>query len=185
MNTKDLKEWCMEPIDWILSSQTYADNMIDKFELLMADGRPQYCFKEYKTPMDKEYHPELDESPLLNAELHSRYRSMVGSLNWLITIGRFDVQFAVTALARYSHAPRAGHLNALLRVMGYIKKFKKAKILVDPTLPNHEAYPYVDLNNGMICILMLILRYQRMHYHLKVNLLGLPYGSMQIMLEIK
>ena len=141
VNTKDLKEWCMEPIDWILSSQTYAGNMIEKFESLMADGRSQYCFKEYKTPMDKEYHPELDESPLLNAELHSRYRSMVGSLNWLITIGRFDVQFAVTALAHYSHAPRAGHLTALLQVMGYIKKFKKAKILVDPTMPNHENYP--------------------------------------------
>ena len=79
--------------------------MIETFESLMADGPSQYCFKEYKTPMDKEYHPELDESPLLNAELHSRYRSMIGSLNWLITIGRFDVQFAVTALARYSHAP--------------------------------------------------------------------------------
>ena len=71
VNTKDLKEWCMAPIDWILSSQTYAGNMIEKFESLMADGRSQYCFKEYKTPMDKEYHPELDESPLLNAELHS------------------------------------------------------------------------------------------------------------------
>ena len=58
----------MEPIDWILSSQTYAGNMIEKFETLVVDGRSQYCFKEYKTPVDKEYHPELDESPLLNAE---------------------------------------------------------------------------------------------------------------------
>ena len=147
INTSELKEWNMEPIDWILSSQTYATNMLAKFEALMGEGRPQYCFKEYKTPMDKEYHPELDDSPLLNAEMHTRYRSMIGSLNWLITIGRFDVQFAVTALARYSHAPRSGHLNALLRVMGYVKKFKKAKILVDPTLPNHEDYPYDDLNN--------------------------------------
>ena len=87
--------------------------MLEKFEALLADGCPQYCFKEYKTPMDKEYHPELDESPLLNAELHSRYCSMVGSLNWLIMIGRLDVQFAVTALAWYSHAPRTGHLTAL------------------------------------------------------------------------
>ena len=103
----------MEPIDWILSSHTYAGNMLEKFETLMADGRSQYCFKQYKTPMDTEYHPELDTSPLLNVELHSHYRSMVGSLNWLITIRCCDVQFAVTALARYSHAPRTGHLTAL------------------------------------------------------------------------
>ena len=31
--------------------------------------------------------------------------------------------------------------------MGHFKKFKKAKIFVDPTLPNHEEYPYDDLNN--------------------------------------
>ena len=55
--------------------------MIKKFERLMTDGRDQYHFSEYKTPMDKEYHPELDESPFLDAELQTRYRSMIGSLN--------------------------------------------------------------------------------------------------------
>ena len=60
---------------------------------------------------------------------------MIGSLNWLITIGRFDIQYAVTTLARYSHAPREGHLKAVLRIMGYVKKFSKAKLTIDPTLP--------------------------------------------------
>ena len=47
VNTQELKEWCMEPIDWILSSQTYAGNMLEKFETLIADGRPQYCFNPF------------------------------------------------------------------------------------------------------------------------------------------
>ena len=76
----------------------------------MADGKQKFEFAEFKTPMDKDYHPELDETPILDAEQHSRYRSMVGSLNWTITIGRFDIQYAVTTLARYSHAPREGHI---------------------------------------------------------------------------
>ena len=86
-------------------------------------------------------------SALLNSEMHTRYQSMIGSLNWLITIGRFDIQFAVPTLARYSHAPRAGHLQALMQVMGYVKKFHKAKLTIDPTMPDHESYPYDDLNN--------------------------------------
>ena len=65
----------------------------------MGDGCPQYSFKEYKTPMDKEYHPEFDLTPLVNAEMHTRYRSMIGSLNWLITIACFDIQYAVTTLS--------------------------------------------------------------------------------------
>ena len=72
------------------------------------------------------------------------YRSMVGSLNWLVSIGRFAIQFLVTILARYSHAPREGHLKGAIRVLGYVKKFSKAKLLIDPTLPPHEDFPYDD-----------------------------------------
>ena len=89
----------------------------------------------------------MDKTALLNSEMHTRYRSVIGSLNRLITFGRFDIQFAVTTLARYSHAPRTGHLHALLRVMGYVKKFHKAKLTIDATRPDHESYPYGDLNN--------------------------------------
>ena len=139
-------EWKAEPIDWIIASKTYTRNVITKFEELMSDGKSNYAFAEYKTPMDSNYHPELDDSPILDAEQHSRFRSMVGSLNWIITIGRFDIQFAVTTLARYSQAPRQGHLKALIRVFGYLKKFRKGKLLIDPTLPDHLDYPFDDLS---------------------------------------
>ena len=98
----------------------------------MGDRRPQYSFKEYKTPMDKEYHPELDFTPLDNTEMHTIYRSMIGSLNWLISIGHLDIQYAVTTLARYSHAPCEGHFKAALRIMGRVKQFPKLNY---PTLP--------------------------------------------------
>ena len=147
VEASELEAWKMEPIDWMISSKTYSTNMIKKFEELMSDGRPQYAFPEYKTPMDVEYHPEMDETALINAEMHTRYRSMIGSLNWLISIGRFDIQFSTTLMARYGHAPREGHLKAVIRILGYVKKFNKAKLVIDPTMPPHENYPYDDLNN--------------------------------------
>ena len=98
--------------------------------------------------MDKEDHPELDQTPLLDAEFQTRYRSMIGSLNWLISLGRFDVQYCTTTLTRYNNGPREGHLKAVLRVLGYIKKFITGKLLIDPTLPEHELFPYDDLNNN-------------------------------------
>ena len=71
---------------------------------------------------------------------------MIGSLNWTITIGRFDIQYAVTTLARYSHAPREEHLKAAIRIFGYLKKFHKGKLLINLTLPNHLDYPFDDLS---------------------------------------
>ena len=136
-----------EPIYWILATKTYKKNVVAKFEELMASGRSKFQFPEYKTPMDKEYHPELDDSEFLDPEYMTRYQSMVGSLNWVITLGRFDIQYAVSTMARYNSAPRPGHFKALIRVFGYLKKFDKGRLLIDPTLPEHEKYPYDDLNS--------------------------------------
>ena len=61
-------------------------------------------FPKLKTPMDSEYHPELDESPLCNADGISKYRSLIGSANWCIILGYFNINYAVTTLAHYSCA---------------------------------------------------------------------------------
>ena len=71
----------------------------------MANRHAQYHFSEYKTHIDKEYHPELDETAFLDTEFQTRYRSMIGSLNWLISLGRFDIQYCTTTLARYNNEP--------------------------------------------------------------------------------
>ena len=106
----------------------------------MPNGCIGFQFPEYKTPMDKEYHPELDDTPIVNSEMASHYHSMIGSLNWVITLGHFDTQFAVRTMAQYNNAPREGQIKAVIRILGYLKKFKKGKLLVDPSLPNHSQY---------------------------------------------
>ena len=76
-----LEDRKLEPIDWILVSKTYSTNLIEMFECLMANRCAHNHFSEYKIPMDKEYHPELNETAFLEAEFQTRYRSMIGSLN--------------------------------------------------------------------------------------------------------
>ena len=66
---------------------------------------------------------------------------MIGSLNWIISLGRFDIQYCTTTLARCNNGPRKGHLKAVLSVLGCVKKFIKGKLLIDPTLPEHELFP--------------------------------------------
>ena len=85
-------------------------------------------------------HPELDDSPLINAEEHSKYRSLVGCTNWLVILGRFDIAYAVNALSRFSMAPRQGHLTAMKRIFGYLKRWSKGTILIDPKYPDHSQF---------------------------------------------
>ena len=61
-------------------------------------------FPKSKIPMDLEYHLELDESPLLCPKDISKYRSIIGSLNWILILRRFNIAYALNTLSRYNMA---------------------------------------------------------------------------------
>ena len=134
--------WTKDGINTALSARTYIENVTDKFENMFGTE-----FRQYKSPMAEGYHPELEESPLLDPQGASRYRTMLGSANWIITLGRFDINYSIQALSRFNMAPREGHLSALKRVFGYLKKYNKGRILIDPSLPNHTKYKAVTYDN--------------------------------------
>ena len=88
---------------------SYISNALPKLaKMLRVTG-----FHKKGSPMDAEYHPELDETPLLPPEDISKYRLVVGSLNWILTLERFDIAFALSTMSRYNMAPREGHMKGL------------------------------------------------------------------------
>ena len=70
------EHWTKESINLGFSAKTYISNVIPKFEALLETN-----FKSSKTPMAKDYHPEIDDSPELTDDDASKYRSIIGSLN--------------------------------------------------------------------------------------------------------
>jgi hypothetical protein len=97
--------------------------------------------KSYETPMATGDHPETDDTGFLNSDDHSKYRMLIGCGQWAITLGRFDTMFAIQTMARFSAAPKQGHINRMLRVFGYLKAYWKYGIIIDvqePTIPQAE-----------------------------------------------
>ena len=86
----------------------------------------------------------LDDSPLLNSEDHSKFRSLIGCTNWLVTLVRFDIACAVNAHNMFSMAPRQGHLEGMIRVFDYLKKWSKGAIIIDANCPDHSQFDVVD-----------------------------------------
>ena len=86
----------------------------------------------YETPMSTGDHPENDDSGYLNSDEHSRYGMLIGCAQWSITLGRIGVTFAVQTMARFTAAPKEGHMKRMLRLFGYQKAYLKYGILVDP-----------------------------------------------------
>jgi len=112
---------------WSMSARTYIKNVTEKIEALL-DVR----LKCYGSPMESGDHPETDDSDLLFGKDISSYQMLIGSAQWAIRLGRFDVQYATNTLARYANMPRQGHYDRALRIFGYLKHNAKARILFDP-----------------------------------------------------
>ena len=49
--------------------------------------------------------PELDQSDLLNEERVKKYQSLIGALQWCVTLGRLDIAVAVMGLSSFRSAP--------------------------------------------------------------------------------
>jgi hypothetical protein len=90
-------------------------------------------------PLPAGDHPEMDTSAVLNDDEHRKYQMLIGILNWVVSIGRFDIAHAVSSLPRFSSCPRKGHLERALQVFGYLKKRSNRRIVVDSRDPIIEG----------------------------------------------
>jgi hypothetical protein len=93
------------------------------------------------SPLEKGDNPELDMSELCTTEQIAQYQSMIGALQWIVTIGRFDINTAVMTMSGFRMAPRVGHLNRLKRIYGYILKMKHASIRIRTEEPDYSDLP--------------------------------------------
>ena len=114
----------------------YIEKMMDNYKRLFG-GLP----KKSKTPLEPGDHPELDTSPLLDEEKTRLYQSLIGALQWVIQIGRWDVSTAVMTLSRFRACPREGHLERVKKIHGYLHKWSHGCIQINVEEPDYSSLP--------------------------------------------
>ena len=67
--------------------------------------------KKYETPLATGEHPEIDDTGLLDSDGHSKYRMLIGCGQWSITLGRFDVMFAIQPHGKMFCCPQGRSFN--------------------------------------------------------------------------
>jgi hypothetical protein len=86
-----------------------------------------------KGPMKEEDHHELlegEEAVFLSPGERLTYQSLIGAANWVLTLARIDIGYAVPALQSYNATPRRGHAKRLMRIWGYLKAHPKRGIVL-------------------------------------------------------
>jgi hypothetical protein len=61
--------------------------------------------------LDSNDHPEVDTSEFLDEDGIQQYQSLIGSMQWAISIGRVDIAVHVMSMSSFRTSPQHGHLN--------------------------------------------------------------------------
>jgi hypothetical protein len=124
--------------DGILRQQPiqYIDKMVVTFHQIF--NVPP---KKYKTPLEKGDHPEIDTSEFLDADGVKNYLTMIGQLQWCVSLGRIDIFSACVTMSTFRITPRKGHLERLKRIYGYLYETKNAAIRVRTEEPDYSDFP--------------------------------------------
>ena len=111
------------------SAKTYISNTCKKIETLCDT-----TLTHFDSPMATDDYPESDDTTFLDSRPHSIYRFLIGAAQWIVTLGRLDILYAVSTMSHFSQHPRQGHLDRMLRGFGYLKIHSTLCIYMVPTM---------------------------------------------------
>ena len=121
----------------VCQPKKYIDRLVDSYHSMFKQDPP----KNMRAPLDKNDHPELDDTELLTGMSIQHYLTMIGQLQWSVTLGRFDIHAQVTTMSRFRSAPRKGQLERLQRIYGYVLKTKHYSTRYRTKEPDYSYLP--------------------------------------------
>ena len=119
-----------------ISPKTYIEKMETTYKRMFGCSP-----KPVSSPLENNDHPELDTSEELDNEDIKKYQSLIGALQWAVSIGRIDVTTAIMTMSGFRVAPRKGHLDRVKRIYGYLCKMRHACIRVRTEEPDYSDIP--------------------------------------------
>ena len=123
-----------------MGSKTYVQRILKQFEVMMGYLPP----KKVTLPIEPRDHPELDTSKPLDEKAKRLYWSLLGMLQWAVTIGRMDIHTAVMTMGRFRAEPREGHLKRIERIYAFLKYYKSSSIKFRTEMPDYSKYHQID-----------------------------------------
>jgi len=105
-----------------------------KFYENMFNQKPKLS----SSPLERNDHPELDALEEVAAAVIMQYQSMIGALQWTISLGRFDICTAIMTLSCFHIAPQQGHIDCIKHVYRYLARNQDDIIHVRTNEPDYS-----------------------------------------------
>ena len=118
---------------WI-GQPTYTSNILDRFGMMES--------KAVATPVSSSKLVQAtDDDELVDKEL---YQSAIGSLQYLLTMTRLDIAFALSNVAKFNSNPTKDHWTAVKRIFRYLRGTQMFGLLYKRLPKEQECVGYSD-----------------------------------------
>ena len=107
-----------------MAPRKYIKNIADAYTRIFGQSP---CAK-YHSLFEKSDHPEIDISELLDQQGIEYYQSIIGMLQWTVSLGRLDLNTAVMTMSGFRESAQRGHLLCTRIIIGYLVKIKHGTI---------------------------------------------------------
>ena len=125
---------------WALSSSQYVQTAVKNVEEYVnaQDRKDLKLPSQAETPMRPSYRLDLDVMPELDEKDSAYYKSLIGILRWAVELGRVNICLEVSMMSAHLTLPRKGHLDQVLQIFEYLKKYHNTELVYDPSNPEVE-----------------------------------------------
>ena len=122
---------------WAASSSQYVQATVRNVEEYIETSHDKWWKipNKVETPMRLTYQPELDVSEDLSPSDASYYQLLIGILWWIVELGCVDVCLEVSMMSSQLALPRKGHMEQVMQIFGFLKKYRNAELIFDPSDP--------------------------------------------------
>ena len=119
-----------------MRSTTCVKRCLENYERLLGLKPP----KKASSPMEVNHSPALDTTDELDDQGRQIYWSLIGMLQWAVTLGHIDIHHSVMCMSHFRAQPRKGHLMAVARIFGYLSNYKTASIKFRTEIPDYSKF---------------------------------------------
>ena len=122
---------------WAFHSSQYVQTAVKNVMayLLTENSKHWKLLNKAHTPSTTTYRPELDVSREINETDAAYYQSLIGILRSILEPGQVDVCLEVSMMSSHLALPREGHLEKMLHIFAYLKKYHNTELDYDPSDP--------------------------------------------------
>ena len=129
---------------WAASSSQYVQAVVRNIEEYIEKSHDKRwkISNKVETPMWSTYQPELDVSEELSPSDVAYYQLLIGILLWIVELGCVNVCLEVSMMSSHLALPRKGHMEQVMQIFGYLKKYHNAELVFDPSDPTVDEQDF-------------------------------------------